>query len=478
MSSPTTLPVTSAPARSGAAAHGATGRSAAGDRAPAFASALDDALGSERAPSRASQRAADRATERAADRSAVRSPDRSPAGRPDRPADAPADRVDPPTADPAAKATDGGTEAAAPPVPLQPGLWALLAAAAPLTAESTAGLGTTAAAAGLIGAVTGAGQSADGSATLPGVPAAAVPASATAPATPVPAPPPAAPLLPAPAVPAAAVPAAVDATAALAEAAGLTLVVDPAGAPATLPATGPVPAGAPGADPAATTDTVGTPLLLPPSGDAADTAGTGSGSAGDDPAPAAPGSAASTGEADGVFGLPGPTPTVAPAAATGAAVPAPAEPPVAAQLGRQLAVLHNALDGSQTMTVVLTPDDLGPVSVQVTITRGVLDVTLHGAHEAGRQALLDALPDLRRELDSAGLTAGRVEVGADGGDAGTGARTAQQLFDAQTGQHGRSGRPEQQGGSPSDGQTADPLGRGSTAPAADQSTSAGVDVRV
>ncbi|KGH46255.1 hypothetical protein IN07_13035, partial [Modestobacter caceresii] len=238
---------------------------------------------------------------------------------------------------------------------------------------------------------------------------------------------------------------------------------------------------APGAGPATSTDGVGAPAALPTAGGAADTADTGSGTTGDEPTATAAttGVAPSAAETDAVSTVPGPTPaTATPVAVTGAPVPAPAETPVAAQLGRQLAVLQNAPDGSQTMTVVLTPDDLGPVSVQVTVTRGVLEVTLHGAHEAGRQALLDALPDLRRELDGAGLTTGRVEVGADSGNAGSGARTAQELFDARAGQQGRSGQPDQQGGSRRGGQTPDHLGPGSAARAADQSTSAGVDVRV
>ena len=59
--------------------------------------------------------------------------------------------------------------------------------------------------------------------------------------------------------------------------------------------------------------------------------------------------------------------------------------PVAAQLARQIAVLRHAPDGAHTMTLVLTPDDLGPVTVQVTVSKGTLDLTLRGAHEHGRR---------------------------------------------------------------------------------------------
>jgi flagellar hook-length control protein FliK len=149
---------------------------------------------------------------------------------------------------------------------------------------------------------------------------------------------------------------------------------------------------------------------------------------------------------------------------------------VAAQLGRQLAVLTGAPDGSSTMTLVITPDDLGPVSIQATVTDGTLDLTLRGAHEHGRHALADALPDLRRDLEAAGITLNRLEVGADTGtDGSPWARAAQQqLADSQGGQS-RQGQP----GSPRGwAATGDHPGEGTSAPASDLSASRGVDVRV
>ena len=113
------------------------------------------------------------------------------------------------------------------------------------------------------------------------------------------------------------------------------------------------------------------------------------------------------------------------------------DPPVAAQLSRQLAVLTNAPDGSSTMTLVITPDDLGPVSIEATVTGGTLHLTLHGAHEHGRHALADALPDLRRDLEAAGITLNRLEVGADtGGGSSPWARAAQQQLAGSAGGQG------------------------------------------
>jgi flagellar hook-length control protein FliK len=225
-------------------------------------------------------------------------------------------------------------------------------------------------------------------------------------------------------------------------------------------------------------------VLLPTSG-SADTPNTGAdGSAGEQALTAqSPTEAAPTADTDSVFTVSGPAPaapgtTVAGAAAP--AAPAGSDAPVAAQLGRQIAVLRNAPDGSQTMTVVITPESLGPVTVQVTITDGKLDLTLHGAHATGRHALTEALPELRRELESAGLSFDKLEVDTSNRDAGAGLRNSQQqLLDARAGQQGSSGQPGQQeprarawGSSP------DSPGEGSAALTSDQSTSSGVDVRV
>jgi flagellar hook-length control protein FliK len=170
-----------------------------------------------------------------------------------------------------------------------------------------------------------------------------------------------------------------------------------------------------------------------------------------------------------------PAPPAAPVTAVPAA-PVPAgEPPVAAQLGRQLAVLTSAPDGSQTMTLVITPDDLGPVTIQATVTNGTLDLTLHGAHEHGRHALVDALPDLRRDLEGAGVSLNRLEVGADadGGSSPWARAAQQQLADPQHGQ-GRSGQPA--AAPRSWALTGDHPGTGSSARTSDLSTSSGVDV--
>jgi flagellar hook-length control protein FliK len=262
----------------------------------------------------------------------------------------------------------------------------------------------------------------------------------------------------------------------LAAAAGLTVVLDPTSSPATTPVS-----------PTAATDTAAPTELLAAlptvaTGDTADSGSAGSGGPAGDPASSAltaPEPAAAV-DTDTVVTASGPAPATPGTAVVEAAPAAPAggDAPVAAQLGRQIAVLRNAPDGSQTMTVVITPESLGPVTVSVTVTQGTLDLTLHGAHEAGRHALADALPELRRELEGAGLSFSRLQV--DTSSDGAGLRNAQQqLLDARAGQQGFSGQPGQQDSRARGwGSSSAPLGEGSAALTTDQSTSSGVDVRV
>ncbi|MGY1849089.1 MULTISPECIES: flagellar hook-length control protein FliK [unclassified Blastococcus] len=139
-----------------------------------------------------------------------------------------------------------------------------------------------------------------------------------------------------------------------------------------------------------------------------------------------------------------------------------------------MAVLSGAGDGSHTMTLVLTPENLGPVEVKVTVGQGGLDLTLRGAHELGRAALLDALPELRRDLESAGLSPSRVEVDADAGGSWLARHAAEQQ--AQQGPGGRSPASDGTGERFRSGQrTADSGEEGPPRPRM-RSTSSGVDV--
>jgi flagellar hook-length control protein FliK len=211
------------------------------------------------------------------------------------------------------------------------------------------------------------------------------------------------PTLPPPA--AAAARAAVEALAA----AGVHQVVadpDPAPHPGAVPAAvapSPVPGeAAPAPAPSA-------PSALPPV-PATATAG-GTSTAADQGTGAGPGEEGNApAEAVPTAGPAAPAVPTAPVARAEAATGAAAAQPVGGQIARQVAVLRGGPDGSHTMTVVLTPETLGPVEVSVTVSQGTVELTLRGAHEHGRAVLLDALPDLRRDLEAAGLTCSRLDV--------------------------------------------------------------------
>ena len=160
-------------------------------------------------------------------------------------------------------------------------------------------------------------------------------------------------------------------------------------------------------------------------------------------------------------------------AATDGATGGAAELPVGSQVARQVAVLRGGPDGEHSMTLVLTPDTLGPVEVQVTVTKGSVELALRGAHEQGRAALLDALPDLRRDLEAAGLNCSRLEVDRETGASLSDRQSAQhQTFGERGGQHDRGESRSRPWGRPAD------IGGSGPSTNPNRSTSSGVDVLV
>ncbi len=110
--------------------------------------------------------------------------------------------------------------------------------------------------------------------------------------------------------------------------------------------------------------------------------------------------------------LPGAVPAVAPAAAPALQVPAaaaaPSVPAAPAQLHTQLAKpvfsLLAAGDGEHVMTLKVTPESLGTVTVRAVIGADGVRLELFAA-DAGREAVRAVLPDLRRELAGSGFNA-------------------------------------------------------------------------
>ncbi|MFZ3416386.1 flagellar hook-length control protein FliK [Arthrobacter sp. 3Tela_A] len=107
--------------------------------------------------------------------------------------------------------------------------------------------------------------------------------------------------------------------------------------------------------------------------------------------------------------VPGVVPAVPPAAqAAGTAAAAPPLPAAAPQLHTQLAKpvfsLLAAGDGEHVMTLKVTPESLGTVTVRAVIGADGVRLELFAA-DAGREAVRAVLPDLRRELAGSGFNA-------------------------------------------------------------------------
>ncbi|MEO7006988.1 MAG: flagellar hook-length control protein FliK [Terrimesophilobacter sp.] len=95
--------------------------------------------------------------------------------------------------------------------------------------------------------------------------------------------------------------------------------------------------------------------------------------------------------------------TAAPIAAPTPMAAAAPTPAFATQLARPLFTLAGATFGDHTMTITVTPDNLGPVTVRAHITADGMRVQLFAPTDAGRDALRAVLPDLRRDLAGSGI---------------------------------------------------------------------------
>ena len=130
--------------------------------------------------------------------------------------------------------------------------------------------------------------------------------------------------------------------------------------------------------------------------------------------PVNPTTAAQPGQPDGPAAAPlarsGPDAAAAPSAA-----PAPTP---AAQLLPVLLPFRRSPDGVHELTVRLQPEELGPVQVTISVRDGSVHVHLLADSPASRDALRQALPSLRSEVERAGLATGSFDVSTQSGGSG------------------------------------------------------------
>jgi len=149
------------------------------------------------------------------------------------------------------------------------------------------------------------------------------------------------------------------------------------------------------------------------------------------------------------------TPTAAAAPAAGPAptevvdAPPPAAPaartPLAQQVTAPVLSLARAGDGQHTLTLRVSPDNLGPVTVTAQISGSSLTIELATPSEMGREALRALLVDLRRDLAALAPHASILLAGGDsatGGGQGQNQGAAPWSAGAGTGS-GSPGTPEQ-----------------------------------
>ena len=94
---------------------------------------------------------------------------------------------------------------------------------------------------------------------------------------------------------------------------------------------------------------------------------------------------------------------------------APPPPSVPEQIVSAVVPLHGRGDGRHEVTLELRPDHLGTIRVEVSVEHQTVHLTLHADEPATCRLLSAALPDLRAALADAGLTAGQVGIGLNGG---------------------------------------------------------------
>ena len=111
-----------------------------------------------------------------------------------------------------------------------------------------------------------------------------------------------------------------------------------------------------------------------------------------------------------------PAASVSPPVASPPASATPAAPALPAQIAAPLFSLAAAGRGEHVMTISVTPDNLGPVTVRAHVSGEGIRVELFAPNDIARDAVRAILPELRRDLAGAGL-GGSLELSRDNGPA-------------------------------------------------------------
>lgn len=206
----------------------------------------------------------------------------------------------------------------------------------------------------------------------------------------------------------------------------------------------------PVADPAATAGDVDARSSKGEGGDGAQQPAPARGAEGAQPVPAAPATTTAPAPATldiagtaGVTATNGPGGVTATAPAQAASAPTGPPAPPATQIAMHVVPLRREADGVHRLTVHMNPEALGPVSLVAEIRDNAIQIQLVGSTDAGRDALRNALGDLRKELEEAGFSNTSLDLRQDSpsGQERAFAQQSRSVRDVADGSNGTPGAP-------------------------------------
>jgi flagellar hook-length control protein FliK len=113
-------------------------------------------------------------------------------------------------------------------------------------------------------------------------------------------------------------------------------------------------------------------------------------------------------------------------------------PPLNQQVAPAVLNLRSAGAGTHILTLTVSPESVGPVTVRAHITGDSMRVELSAPTDQGRDALLSMLPDLKRDLSQGGMNSA-LSVASPNSDAATAG--GQNQFGSSGGSFARDERP-------------------------------------
>ena len=98
--------------------------------------------------------------------------------------------------------------------------------------------------------------------------------------------------------------------------------------------------------------------------------------------------------------------------------------PLSAQLAPPILALRSAGRGTHVLTLTVSPESVGPVTVRAHVTGGIMRIELSAPTDQGTDALQSMLSDLKRDLSQGGVTSALTIASPDSGGVAAGNQNA------------------------------------------------------